>query len=117
MALEFSSSSTLLSRLGSDHQAHMRSISRALAGAIATKLNERTGVIDGRSGARASVSGVKASKTASGSTGYAITITQRILPDVQEDKRRKILLQQGAVKNQLANKNGVLALLGSAGVH
>lgn len=117
MALEFSSSSALLSRVGSDHQAHMRSLSRALAGGIAAKLNERIGAIDGRSRARASVSGIKASKTASGSTGYMITITQRILPDVQEDKRKKILLQQDAVRNQLGSKNGIMALLGSAGVH
>lgn len=94
----------------------MRSITRALARAIANRLNERTKTIDGRNGAKASVGKIRASKTASGSIGYGITIIQRILPDVQENKRRQILLQQDAVKNQLASKNGVMVLLSSSGV-
>jgi hypothetical protein len=117
MALEFSSKSALISRAGGDHQAHLRSIGRVLARSIASNIDDRTNKIDGRSGARAKVSSVKAYNTASGSTGYSITITQNIMPDVSEDKRKKIQKQHAAVKSQLASKNGVISLLNSGGVH
>ena len=104
-------------RVGSDHQSHLRAISRVLAGAIVAELNERTARLDGRKQARAKRDVIRAYKTAEGTTGYSITITQRILPDVPEAKRKQIQLQQTAVEGKLASKHGVMGLLGSGGVH
>jgi len=117
MALEFSSAATMLDRVSSDHQAHLRTISRVLAGAIAARLNDRTARIDGRNGARARSGKIGAYRTATGTTGYSITVTQNILPDVVEAKRKQIQQQQAVIKSMLASKNGVMGLLRSGGVH
>jgi len=116
MALEFSSAPALITRVGSDHSAHLRSLANALAKSISADLNNRTSGLDSRSGARAKVGVVKAKNTSSG-VSYNITITQNIMPNTPDDKRKKIKVQQGIVSNKLASKNGVIALLNSAGVH
>ena len=103
--------------MGSDHQAHLRAMSRVLAGAIAAELNDRTARLDGRRRARARRGTIRAYKAADGTTGYSITVTQSILPDVPEAKKKLIQQQQAAVKSKLASKNGVMGLLGSGGVH
>lgn len=59
---------------------------------------------------------LRAYQTASGATGYTITINQKILPDISEDRKRRILLQQDAVRAELASEHGVTALLASGGV-
>jgi len=116
MALEFSSTSGLINRVGLDHQAHMRSMSRVLANAIAKSLNDRTMLVDGRSKARARVSDIRSESTSTG-VQYSVVVTQDILPDVKDARRRKIKKVHDALKNKLSSKNGVVDLLGSGGVH
>lgn len=101
----------------SDQRAHTRALGAVLALAVAADLNDRIKRFDGRLAARARVGEIKAYNTASGSTGYSFTITQTILPDVPEDKRKKIQMQQSTVKAKLATKNGIGAYLAAGGVH
>ena len=94
----------------------MRSLSSVLANAIVANLNEHTAKFDGREGARAKPGKITAYKAADGAIGYKVIITQDIMPDVVENKRKQIQQQQVALKSKLASKNGVMALLRSGGV-
>ena len=116
MALQFNSTSGIMSRVASDHQSHTRSLVRTLASAIAARLQERTSPIDGRSKSKPRISGFRSESTASGSTKYSIEITQIVPDDLSDEKRRAMLTQQDSVKNQINSKNGVLGLLSSQGV-
>lgn len=95
MALNFTKVSELSARVLADHDDHIRAMARVVAENIAKKLSDAVAGVDNRPEAKAQISGVKASRTASGGLTFSVTITQTVR--VSEDNIGACRMRQAAI--------------------